>query len=85
MHYPAAARLRRTKGLVYVSFLVGTRGEVINPHVVKQLGHGCDAEALRVLAALPPFVPGRQNGQPVVVQLLWAFAFRPPQGPAPTI
>lgn len=79
MRYPAAARLHQTKGLVYVSFLVDTRGEVLNPHVVKSIGRGCDEEALRVLTALPPFVPGRQGGQPVVVQLLWALSFCPPE------
>jgi len=83
MQYPAAARRHGVKGAGYISFLVGTRGEVLNPHVVKSMGHGCDEEALRVLASLPPFVPGRQGGQPVVVQLLWAFSFRPPEAPAP--
>lgn len=78
MRYPAAARLYHTKGLVYVSFLVGTRGEVLNPHVVKRLGYGCDEEALRVITGLP-FEPGRQGGQPVVVQLLWAFYFCSPE------
>ncbi|MDO7887151.1 energy transducer TonB [Hymenobacter cheonanensis] len=83
LQYPAAARLHGARGLVYLSFLVGTRGEVLNPHVVKSLGYGCDEEARRVLAALPPFVPGIQNGRPVVVQLLWAFSFRPrPQSAA---
>jgi TonB family protein len=83
MRYPAAARQRRAKGMVYVSFLVGTRGEVRNSHVVKHMDYGCDEEALRVLAALPAFVPGMQGGRPVVVQVLWAFSFCPPEGPAP--
>lgn len=79
LQYPAAARRRGVKGTVYISFLVGTRGEVLNPHVVKSMGHGCDEEALRMLTSLPPFVPGRQSGQPVVVELLWVFSFRPPE------
>lgn len=79
MQYPAAARRRRVKGAVYISFLVGTRGEVLNPHIVKSMGSGCDEEALRVLRSLPPFVPGKQGGRPVVVELLWAFSFRPPE------
>jgi TonB family protein len=54
-------------GTVYVQFVVGAQGNITSTHIVKGFDPACDAEALRAVAALPRWQPGRHNGKPVAV------------------
>ena len=64
-HYPKAAKKNNIQGLVTLSFLVDTFGNVINVKVEKGIGFGCDEEAVRVVKAMPKWSPATQNGNPV--------------------
>ncbi|RSK31080.1 TonB family protein [Hymenobacter metallilatus] len=67
LRYPAEAVEKKVEGRVFVKFTVEPSGRAINPEIIKGLGAGCDEEVLRVIRALPPFEPGKQNGRTVSV------------------
>lgn len=65
--YPQRAKEANVEGTVYVSFVVGTDGNVKDVKLLRGIGFGCDEEALRVISKLPRFVPGKQRGRPAQV------------------
>jgi len=67
LHYPDSARKHNIEGRVIVHFVVTEKGKIADCKVVKGIGYLCDEEALRVVAAMPPWKPGIQNGKPVAV------------------
>lgn len=52
---------------VLVRFVVEADGNVDEVEVTKSLTPELDAEAVRLVKLLPPFIPGRQQGKPVRV------------------
>lgn len=54
-------------GKVYVTFVVEKDGSLTDIKVVRDLGHGTGAEAIRVLKKCPKWSPGEQNGKKVRV------------------
>lgn len=69
LKYPTAARNLGISGRVYVQFVVEKDGSITNIEVAKGIGGGCDEEAVRVLSAAPPWIPGKQRGKPVKVRM----------------
>ena len=65
LKYPGAAVRANVEGTVLVSFVVNTDGSIQGINVVKNLGFGCDEEAIRVIRAVPLWNPGRQSGRAV--------------------
>jgi protein TonB len=65
--YPAMARDNNIQGKVIVQFVVNEDGSVSNAKVMRGIGSGCDAEALRVVNGMPKWKPGKQNGKAVKV------------------
>lgn len=63
-------------GKVYVQFVVGPQGNVTSTRIVKGFDPACDAEALRAVAALPRWKPGRQNDKPTAVRFIIPITFR---------
>ncbi len=55
------------KGKVVVSFVVEKDGSIVEVKVIKDLGYGTGAEAIRVLNLSPKWKPGLQDGKPVRV------------------
>jgi len=76
MHYPPEALRNGISGKVYVSFVVNSTGAITNVEVVKGLGHGTDEEAMRVIRAMPAWIPGRQNHRTVAVRYTLPITFR---------
>ena len=68
IQYPEAAVKANVSGRVFLSFVVSETGETSDIMVLKGLGFGCDAEAIRVLKSFPKWEPGRQDGVPVKVK-----------------
>ena len=64
------------EGKVVVQFVVTKTGKVGEVKVVRSVNDALDREAVRVCKALPNFVPGRQNGQPVSVWYTLPIIFR---------
>lgn len=61
--YPSDALNKKIEGKVYVSFIVDKNGKLLNPTIVKGIGHGCDEEVLRIVSEMPTWVPGNQGGE----------------------
>ncbi|SEW54628.1 M56 family metallopeptidase [Chitinophaga arvensicola] len=69
IRYPKAAVEKNITGTVYVQFIVDQDGDVQDVHTVgKNLGFGLNEEAVRVVKAMPQWVPGMQNKRKVSVQ-----------------
>ena len=56
------------KGRVFVEFVVEKDGSLTDIKVVRDLGFGTGAEAIRMLKSAPKFKPGVQNGKTIRVR-----------------
>ncbi|MDH6353999.1 protein TonB [Dysgonomonas sp. PH5-45] len=74
--YPDIAAQNNIEGKVIITFVVGKDGSISNVKVVKTLDPSCDREALRVVKAMPAWIPGRQNGQSVPVEYTLPVTFK---------
>lgn len=63
--YPQLAKENNITGRVFVSFVVEKNGSVGNIKILRDIGGGCGAEAVRVVKAMPKWKPGKQRGKPV--------------------
>ncbi|GAB3945483.1 M56 family metallopeptidase [Spirosoma harenae] len=68
LKYPETAQKANVEGKVFVSFIVTTKGEIADVQLLKGIGGGCDEEAIRVVKAMPRWLPGRQSGEIVNVK-----------------
>ena len=66
--YPQLARENNITGRVYVTFVVERDGSVSGVRVLRDIGGGCGAEAVRVVKSMPKWTPGKQRGKPVRTQ-----------------
>ncbi len=73
--YPALAKTAGIEGMVFVGFVVDEQGDVANASVVRGIGAGADAEALRCVNEVIKFSPGMQNGSAVNVQMAMPVRF----------
>lgn len=62
IQYPEEAEKAGKQGRVIATFVVEKDGSITNARVVKTLDPLLDAEALRVINAMPKWNPGMQNG-----------------------
>ncbi|MEO0898232.1 MAG: energy transducer TonB [Bacteroidota bacterium] len=67
LRYPNQARSTKVQGQVIVQFVIEPNGEITSPKILKGIGSGCDEEAIRVVRAMPNWVPGESNGLRVPV------------------
>lgn len=74
--YPDAARENNIEGRVVVKFVVNEDGHISEVQVVRGIGGGCDEEAKRVVQAMPPWKPGKQNGKAVKVYFTLPIQFK---------
>jgi periplasmic protein TonB len=75
LRYPSEAIRAGVEGIVVVSFVVNSSGEISDATVVKSLGYGTDEEAMRVIQNMPRWTPGKQNGKPVAVRFTMPIRF----------
>ena len=66
--YPEDAKNQKVEGRVIATFVVETDGTINNVEVVKPAVPSLDAEAVRVLSAMPKWTPGMQSGKVVRVK-----------------
>jgi periplasmic protein TonB len=72
---PDQARKAEVKDRVFASFVVEKDGTISSLTILKGLGFGCDEEALRVLALMPRWEPGKQSGATIRVKYTLPIAF----------
>ena len=76
INYPPAASEDGVQGRVVVEFVVSKTGSIENVKVVRGRHQALDKEAIRVIKAMPKWIPGRNNGQPVKVTYTLPVTFR---------
>ena len=69
IHYPAASLGNNMEGTVYVTFVVNQDGSVGDIGLLRGVDNFLNNEAIRVVKNMPKWKPGKQNGNPVRVQL----------------
>jgi protein TonB len=74
--YPEIAKRAGVEGRVILSFIVDKNGNIIDVEVAKSIGAGCDEEAMRVLKIMPHWIPGKQNGNPVLTRINIPVVFK---------
>jgi len=74
--YPLQARQRKIQGKVMVEFVVQTDGRLTDARVIKPLGSGLDAEALRLIRAAPKWEPASFNGKPIKQKMVLPVLFQ---------
>ena len=75
INYPTEAEKANIQGRVIVTFVVEKDGSISNAKVVKSVAPSLDAEALRVINAMPNWIPGKQNGKEVRVKYTVPISF----------
>lgn len=66
LQYPEEARKNKVQGRVKVSFVVTDRGKIKDVQTVGEpKGSGLEEEALRLVSAMPDWVPAKQGGRAV--------------------
>ena len=74
--YPVIAEENGIQGRVVVQFVVGKDGHISDVKVAKSVDPSLDKEAVRVVKAMPKWIPGKQNGQAVTVRYTLPVTFR---------
>lgn len=75
-HYPADAYKNGIEGRVTCSFIVNADGNISNISVIKGCNKSLNAEAIRLLAEMPNWLPGRQASRCVPVRVVHSIPFR---------
>ena len=81
--YPAEAHAIGAQGRVIVSFTVKKDGSIADTKVERSVNPYLDKEAIRVIAAMPKWKPGKQRGEAVNVKFTVPVAFRLSDPPTP--
>lgn len=68
--YPASAVKAKKQGRVIVTFIIQKDGSVAKARIAKSVDPELDAEALRIVKAMPNWTPGTQDGKPVNVKYI---------------
>lgn len=77
IRYPAMAQDAGVSGMIFVRFVVGKDGRIIEVETIgAKKGAGLEEEAMRVVRKMPKWKPGRQNGENVPVYFSLPVNFR---------
>jgi TonB family protein len=74
--YPTSASRANVQGKVLLNFVVSAMGELQNMEVVKTPGFGLKEESLKLLAAMPTWVPGQKEGKKVAMHYNMTLDFQ---------
>jgi TonB family protein len=75
LKYPKEAREKGIYGKVFVSFIVDHDGTLRDIDISQGVSADIDAEALRVVKAMPKWIPAKDKGQEVDVSMVLPIAF----------
>ena len=76
IHYPQEAIDTNTQGRVLVGFTVETDGSLSDVKVLRGVSNALDAEAIRVVSAMPKWEPAKKDGKAVRVALSLPIGFK---------
>ena len=75
MIYPIDAIENSVQGRLMVQFTVSAEGKVADVVVVRELYPSIDAEAIRIVKAMPDWIPGKDKGKNVSARVTLPIAF----------
>lgn len=81
--YPPAELAAGVHGRVDVEFVVKTDGTLDKVQVKTGLDPAMDKEALRVVNAMPKWIPGQKDGKPIDMRMIIPIMFELPAATAP--
>lgn len=76
LKYSVVAQEEGIQGRVVVKFIVEKDGSISNVEVDRSVDPGLDNEAMRVVKAMPKWIPGQINGKAVKVECSYPFVFQ---------
>jgi TonB family protein len=76
LKYPESAKEKGLEGRVFIGFVVEKDGSLSSFQVLRGVCDEIDAEAIKVLEAMPNWKPGMMEGKPVRVQFTMPFNFK---------
>ncbi len=77
LKYPEEAQKAGVQGgRVTIRFIVGADGSISDVNIIRGISPEADAEAARVIKAMPNWTPGKQNGQDVPVYFTLPIVYR---------
>ena len=76
LKYPVVAAENGVQGRLIVTFVVERNGSITDVQVAKSVDPSLDKEAVRVVKAMPHWIPGKQNGSAVRVKFTVPVTFR---------
>ena len=74
--YPKEAEEKGLQGRVVVRYIIEKDGSISEVEIAKSVNEYLDAEAIRVVNAMPKWKPGKQKGEPVRVKFTIPITFR---------
>ena len=89
--YPEKAMKDGIQGMTVIRFIVEKDGQLSHFKTIRNIGGGCDEEAMKVMQSMPKWIPGKKDGKPVRVEFNLPIKFKmqnptpptPPTPPAP--
>lgn len=76
INYPEQAKAEGIEGRVMVRFTIAEDGAIYNVEVARGIGGGCDEEAVRVVKAMPKWIPTYDDGKAVAVSYVLPISFK---------
>ncbi len=76
INYPKEAKEQGLEGMVVSQFVINADGQVKDIKIIKELGGGCDEEVIRIIGAMPKWIPGKKEGKNVNVQFKLPIKFK---------
>ncbi|MEM9022629.1 MAG: energy transducer TonB [Bacteroidota bacterium] len=76
IHHPVKAKLANIEGKVYISMVIDTNGHIREAEILRDIGGGCGAEALKTMLRTDSmWIPGRHHGKAVPVRITQPIKF----------
>ncbi len=75
IRYPKEAQEKGIQGRVIVQVTIDETGKINKPTIVKSISPEIDAEAIRIVKAMPNWIPGKQRGKAVSVKFTLPLNF----------
>lgn len=76
LKYPADAKKEGREGTVYISFVVGKKGELRDYKVLKAVDSELEDAAIKVLQEMPKWTPAEKDGKKVASSMSIPFRFK---------
>ena len=76
IRYPKMASSTGIEGTTVVQFVINKKGEISDLEIAKDIGGGCGNEVVRIVKAMPDWIPGKQLNRPVNVRYMLPVKFK---------